>query len=160
MKENFDITCSIVVYKEDLEDLYRTIESFLSIKLKKHIYLIDNTPTNFYSYVFNGNDITYISNNHNTGFGSGHNLILDKIKNISKYHLILNPDVYFKENIIHNLIDILNEDKNVSMIAPKVLFPNGEHQYSCRRYPTVSEMLARRFSFLKPLFKSPRASIS
>jgi len=39
------------------------------------------------------------------------------------------------------------------MIAPKVLFPDGRHQYSCRRYPTVSELLARRFTFLKSIFK-------
>jgi GT2 family glycosyltransferase len=150
--EKFEITCSIVVYKEDLEDLFRTIESFLSVKIKKHIYLIDNTKSNFYKYVFNDNHITYVPNNYNSGFGSGHNLILNKIENISKYHLILNPDVYFKENVIRNLIYRLNDDVDIAMIAPKVLFPNDKHQYSCRRYPSLTELLVRRF-YLKNIFK-------
>jgi len=42
----------------------------------------------------------------------------------------------------------------VAMIAPKVLFPNGLHQFSCRRYPSLKELFARRFPFLNPIFKS------
>jgi GT2 family glycosyltransferase len=38
------------------------------------------------------------------------------------------------------------------MIAPKVLFPNDKHQYSCRRYPSLTELLVRRF-YLKNIFK-------
>ena len=40
------------------------------------------------------------------------------------------------------------------MIAPKVLFPSGKHQYSCRRYPLVSELIARRFTFLESIFET------
>lgn len=153
MIEDIIISGSIVLYDENLSDLDNTINCFLKIPLKKKLYLIDNTPTNFFQYLFVNKEIEYIAVEQNIGFGSAHNKIIKILKEKSSYHLILNPDVSFKKDVIPNLIDQLNKDKTIAMIAPKVLFPSGKHQYSCRRYPTPSELLARRFPFLKQLFK-------
>ena len=153
MDKNNIITCSIVLYKENLSDLNRTIDCFLSIRREKRLYLIDNTPNKFFEYVFVDENIEYISLELNIGFGSAHNKIINKIKKTSNYHLVLNPDVYFESRVIENLILKLNHNDNVSMIAPKVLYPSGKHQYSCRRYPSIQELLARRFVYLKPIFK-------
>ena len=152
MKEKLDITVSIVLYNENLEELTETINCFLSIPLKKKLYLIDNTPEKMFNNLFLQNEIEYIAIGHNIGFGSGHNIVLDKIDKSSRFHLVLNPDVFFKPTVILNLIKELANNKEVAMIAPKVLFPDGRHQYSCRRYPSVSELIARRFSLLKPFF--------
>lgn len=154
MVANLDITASIVLYNEDLEELTKTINCFLATPLKKKLFLIDNTPEKRFKNVFNDLEIEYIGVGKNIGFGSGHNLILEKIKNISQHHLILNPDVNFTTKLIPNSIIELNKHTDASMIAPKVLFPSGKHQYSCRRYPSVSELLARRFVFLKLIFKN------
>jgi GT2 family glycosyltransferase len=153
MNNNMIISGSIVLFKETLSDLHTAIECFLKIPFEKKLYLIDNTPTKFFEYVFVDDCIEYIATEKNIGFGSGHNKILDKINNFSNFHLVLNPDVYFNPSIIFNLIEELEKNKSLAMIAPKVLFPNGKHQYSCRRYPSISELLARRFTFLKPIFK-------
>ena len=153
MNEKLVLTGSIVLFKESLSDLHKTIDSFLHLPFNKKLYLIDNTATRFYEYVFVNKDIEYIAVENNIGFGSAHNKITNKIKSLSKYHLILNPDVSFREEVIPNLIIELEKDENLSMIAPKVLFPNGIHQYSCRRYPSVQELLARRFFLLKRIFK-------
>lgn len=154
MEKNLDITASIVLYKENIEELTHTIQCFLNTPLKKKLFLIDNNEDKQFKSIFNQEEVEYIAVGKNIGFGAGHNMILNKIKNLSDYHLILNPDVSFKSTVIPNLITKLNRHEIVSMIAPKVLFPNGEHQYSCRRYPRISELLARRFTFLGPIFKS------
>ncbi|MEE9406944.1 MAG: glycosyl transferase family 2 [Polaribacter sp.] len=154
MKKEIVITCSIVLFKEDLTDLHKTIDSFLQIPLAKKLFLIDNTPSRFFEYVFVNKEIEYVGIEENIGFGAGHNKIIKSINNTSKYHLILNPDVSFKIGVINSLIQELEKYQDVAMIAPKVLFPDKSHQYSCRRYPSASELLARRFSFLKPIFKS------
>jgi GT2 family glycosyltransferase len=154
MKEKLDITGSIVLYKENLEELTKTIECFLNTPLKKKLFLIDNNENKQFQNKFNHEEVEYIAVGSNIGFGAGHNVILDKIENLSNNHLILNPDVDFKPSVIPNLIAKLNRHEIVSMIAPKVLFPDGKHQYSCRRYPKIPELLARRFIFLEPLFKS------
>ena len=154
MKEKLDITVSIVLYNENLKELKKTIACFLEIPLRKKLFLIDNTPKKIFQNIFTQKEIKYIAVGKNIGFGAGHNIIIKEIENVSNFHLILNPDVTFKPAVISNLITALEKDKSISMIAPKVLFPNGLHQYSCRRYPSVSELLARRFSFLKPLFSA------
>ncbi|MCL7752807.1 glycosyl transferase family 2 [Polaribacter sp. Z022] len=153
MKEKLDITASIVLYNENLEELKKTIKCFLNVPLKKKLILIDNTSNTLFKNSFKHPDIEYFGVGKNIGFGAGHNLSINKIKNASNFHLILNPDVTFKKDIINNLILELERNKEVAMIAPKVLFPNGNHQYSCRRYPSISELFARRFSFLKPVYK-------
>ncbi|MFY9242540.1 MAG: glycosyl transferase family 2 [Polaribacter sp.] len=153
MEENLEITASIVLYKENLEELTKTIGCFLNVPLKKRLYLIDNTENRIFENKFNDSTIKYIAVGKNIGFGAGHNMVIDLINLKSQFHLILNPDVTFKPKVLTNLIAELNKNQSISMIAPKVLFPDSEHQYSCRRYPLVSELLARRFIFLKPFFK-------
>ncbi len=154
MNNNYKITGSIVVFKENLEDLNTTIECFLNIPFSTKLYLIDNTPDRFFEYVFNDKRIEYLGVEENIGFGPAHNKILHKIRNNSNFHLVLNPDVSFSETVIPNLISELKKDENIAMIAPKVLFQNGSHQFSCRRYPNAIELIVRRFYFLKLFFRN------
>ncbi len=153
MEGKITLTASIVLYKEKLDELKRTVQSFLSIPiLSKKLYLIDNTITSDFKGCFTDDRIIYIENKKNIGFGRGHNLIIEEIKDTSLYHLILNPDVFFKGSVIVRLIEVFKDQKEVSMIAPKVLFPDGSYQSSCRRYPTFLELFARRTGPFKKLF--------
>ena len=154
MEKKIILSVSIVLFNENLIELTKTIECFLELPIRKKLFLIDNTPKKLFKNKFNQEEIEYISSEYNIGFGAGHNKIIHKIKDLSNFHLILNPDVTFKPSLLTNLIAQLEKDNNLSMIAPKVLFPNGEHQYSCRRYPLASELLVRRFRLLKPMFKA------
>ena len=154
MLKQKNITVSIVLYKEDVKELQKAINSVLNNKDVKKLYLIDNSPTNIIESHFIQKEIEYIFVGKNLGFGAGHNLILDKIKNLSEYHLILNPDASFNPEILNELVNQLEENKELTLIAPKVLFPNGNFQNSCRRYPKFSEMFFRRFPLSKKLSKS------
>lgn len=154
MNFEYQISASIVLYNEDLNELKKTIDSFLNTPLKKKLYLIDNSPKKNSSDFFNCPDIEYIATQKNIGFGRGHNLILNEIKSSSEFHLILNPDVTFGKSVIPNLIKKIKKDPELAMVAPKVLFPNGEHQYSCRKYPTPLSLIGRRSRFLKPFLGS------
>lgn len=154
MSEKINISASIVLYNENLEELKKTINSFLSTPLSKKLFLIDNTNNARFKNTFsNNNNIVYISNNKNVGFGKGHNQIIKNITNLSDFHLILNPDVTFKKEVIPNLISELKKDDSIAMIAPKVLFPNKKTQDSCRKYPTPKELILRRFGIFKTFFK-------
>ena len=150
---NYKITASIVLHNEKIEILSKAIESFLSISLSKKLYLVDNSPSDTFREKFKDPTIEYIFVGKNIGYGTGHNLVLDRIKNNSMYHLILNPDVEFNPIAILNMIQQLEENDVLAMIAPKVIFPNGRHQYSCRRYPKALELIVRRLTFLDFLFK-------
>lgn len=153
MNKKIDISASIVLYKENLTNLKNTINSFLATPLTKKLFLVDNTPNQLFKGEFKfNNDIVYIPIGKNIGFGSGHNKVIKEIKGVSKYHLILNPDVTFTPETLPNLIKVLEKDNSLAMIAPKVLFPDGSHQYSCRKYPKAKELLARRFRVFQKLF--------
>ncbi len=149
MNYNLQITATIVVYEEDLDILKNTVECFLKIPLQKRLFIIDNSAINNLSKTFINDEIEYVFIGENIGFGAGHNRVINKIKNNSKYHLILNPDVTFFPSVIMSLVEEFERRNEVAMIAPRVVFSNGEHQYTCRRYPTIFDLLARRLSVSK-----------
>ncbi len=141
------ITASIVLFKENLETIKKTIDSFLKTPLEKKLYLIDNSPINYLESHFEHLEIDYIYVGNNIGFGKAHNLVLDKIN--SDFHLILNPDVEFQSNVIPNLIKVLLNETSVSFITPKVLYPSKEIQFVCRKHPTFFDLINRKLKISK-----------
>ncbi len=149
MKKNVQISATIVLYKEDTKTLQKTVDSFLNTNISKQLFLVDNSPTNILKEHFNHPEITYVFNDNNVGFGTAHNQVLNKID--SSFHLILNPDVVFTPQVIPNLIEELVKKDIVSMISPRVEYPNGELQYTCRKHPTIIEMISRRLGVFKKM---------
>ena len=145
------ITASIVLFNEDIKTLRKTVDSFINSSIEKKLYLIDNSPKNILEQYFISPKIEYIFVGKNIGFGKAHNLVLNKIN--SKYHLILNPDVEFKSDVIATLIIELEKDLEASFISPKVIYPNKEQQYICRKHPTFYDLINRRLKVSKTLIK-------
>lgn len=154
MQANVEITGAIVIYKSDKAWLERAIESFLQIPIPKKLFLIYNSPNENCKPELQRPDIEYIFNGSNMGFGAAHNSIISRIKGFSKYHLVFNPDVEFNPAIIIPLIKELEKDKTLALIAPKVKYPDGDFQASCRRYPSFFELIIRRVRFLKEVFQN------
>ena len=140
-----DLSASIVVYKSDVEILEKTIQSFLRSALDSKLYIIDNSPTDRLKLVVNDPRIIYRFNNKNLGFGAGHNTILREILNESKYHIILNPDVYFDEGVIPSLCYFMDRHSEIGQVMPKVLYPDGRLQPLCKLLPTPQTLIKRRF---------------
>ncbi len=143
------ITGTIVLYKNEVEMLRKAIDSFLSAPIKKKLFLVDNSPTDSLAHEFSHPDLEYIYVGQNIGYGRANNYISNFIKDHSTYHLVLNPDVYFDGQVIMELIKELEKDDNLSVIAPKTLYPDGVFQHSCRRYPSFLELLFRRLKIFK-----------
>lgn len=143
-KINNYISVTIVLYKENEVTLKKTIDSFLEIPIAKKLFLVDNSPTDKLKVLSEHSDVEYIFTGKNIGFGAGHNRVLDRIKNNSSFHLVLNPDVIFKGHVITDLIAQFETDKDIGMIAPNVLFPNKKHQYTARKYPFFWDLIIRR----------------
>jgi GT2 family glycosyltransferase len=149
LKSNIDISATIVLYKEDVKTLQKTIACFLKTPLSKRLYIVDNSPTDVLKEFCDFFEVVYVFVGKNIGFGSAHNLVLDKINKHSKYHLILNPDVVFESEILLKLIKELDNNTDVAIISPKVVYPDGELQYTCRKYPTFLELIYRRLGIFK-----------
>jgi GT2 family glycosyltransferase len=149
------VTGVIVLFKNDEIMLKAAIDSFLDTDLAVKLYLVDNSPTDILRNINKDNRIEYIHNPANPGFGAAHNIAIEKaIEEGSKYHLVLNPDIYFNNGMLESLCDFMDDNLNVGHVMPKVTYPNGDLQYLCKTNPTFFDLFARGFmpSFLKKAF--------
>lgn len=147
------ITSCIVLYKNDRNILLNTIQSFLNTNLDVKLYLIDNSPTSILQDIIIDERVEYIHNPLNPGFGASHNIAIKKAINIfSKFHLVLNPDIYFDEGTIEGIIEFMEKNIKVSLVMPKVLNPNGDIQYLCKKNPNFFDLFLRGL-MPKPLKK-------
>lgn len=140
----YSITASIVTYKNDIEELRNAINSFLNTQLDVKIYIIDNSPLpNIEEYVKYDSRIEYHFNNANIGFGAAHNIIMSQPEKMGQYHLVLNPDIYFHQNVLESLYSYMEKNKDVGNIMPRVIYPNRETQNLCKLLPTPIDWLIR-----------------
>ena len=149
------INGSIVLYHDEKEKVKKTIRSFLNTNLAAKLYLIDNSSNDNLKELKNIYErIEYIFNNANLGYGKAHNIAIRKsIDENIKYHLVLNPDIYFEEGVLEELYDFMEKNPDVGLVMPKVLYPDGKIQYLCKLLPTPLDLFGRRFLNKGPLKK-------
>lgn len=143
-----------MAYKNDPLILSQTIQSYLAAAPKSKLYVVDNSPTDKLRNLMHDSRIDYIFNNKNIGFGAGHNMCLRKIINSSKYHLVLNPDVYFENSVILKLTELMEQDDQIGLVLPKVYYPDGREQFQCKLLPSPKTMFIRRFLSFMPRLAS------
>lgn len=141
----FDIVCSLVIYKNDRKQLLEAIESFLATDLNVHLILIDNSPNDILKDIKIDPRIEYLFNPSNPGYGTSHNLGIKKYYNNSKYHLILNPDIYYNKGVVEDIISFMENNSSIGLVMPKILYPNGSIQYLAKLIPSPFVFFARRF---------------
>lgn len=139
------VTGCIVMYQNDRTKLEAAIGSTLSSDLVEKLYLVDNSPTDALRDLANDDRIEYLHNPANPGFGAAHNLAIAAVLGNSRYHIVINPDVYFDAEAITSLVAFMDEHPEVGHTMPKVLYPNGDLQYLCKTNPTPFDLFARRF---------------
>jgi GT2 family glycosyltransferase len=141
-----NLTCSIVLYKDDKAILLSTIESLLYSRIEFKLFLIDNSPTKELGNIIVDDRIIYIHNPSNPGFGASHNIAIKKaIELNSTYHLVLNPDIYFDQGNVNRIIEFMELNQEIGHLMPKILFPDNSIQYLCKRNPTFFDLFARAF---------------
>ena len=146
MQETYELSVAIVAYnnKKDVLQAVRSMEECTSSSISKRIYIVDNSvPGIFAKEDFSEyDDVILMPMPMNLGFGHGHNQVLPKLE--STYHAIVNPDIILKEDSFSILIKFLEENV-ASIVAPKLITPDGEMQKAYRHYPTVTDMFLRMF---------------
>ncbi|MDE6577874.1 MAG: glycosyltransferase family 2 protein [Muribaculaceae bacterium] len=143
------ITASIVTYNTSIEDLNRLINCVLSSSIDK-LFIIDHSEKDYiHKYLPDSNRINYF-HNANRGYGAGHNVGLRKALELgSKYHVVLNHDVYWKDKVIAELAKYMDAHPECGLIMPNILYPDGSIQYLCKLVPTPGDLILRRFIPIK-----------
>lgn len=141
----FEISCSIVLFHNDVDEVRKPIESFLSCSKKVKLYLVDNSAEDTLRFQFISPQIEYIFTGKNLGYGAGHNLAIQKARGKSQYHIILNPDIEFNPKILDGLYAFMQCNKDVGLVMPKILYRSGDIQYLCKKLPSPADLFLRRF---------------
>ena len=143
------LTASVVIYHSQKEEIKSLLKSVQESNCVKRLYIIDNASTDENRVFFESSSLSSIMEyipHENTGYGSSHNIALQKaIEEGSDYHVVLNPDIYFESNVLSELVHYMDINTDVGYILPKVTYPNGELQYLCKLLPTPFDLIFRRF---------------
>ena len=148
----YTVSLSIVTYNNEahigrlLDAIHRYVHG-----VPYHVYVIDNGSTDRTVEIVRSKDeyTTLLQSGKNIGFGKAHNRVLDLID--SKYHIIVNPDIFFEQDIVTAMADYLDNNSDIGLLTPKVLYPDGRVQILPKRNPKLKYLAARRmpFGFLK-----------
>jgi GT2 family glycosyltransferase len=145
MGKVFEVSASIVLFKNDPIELKRAMDSFLNTTLRVRLYLIDNSPTPALSNLAKGDHCEYIFNNNNIGFGKAHNIAFQKIVELSEFHIVLNPDVSFEAGTLEAIYSFMKANPEVGLLLPKVYNEEGQMQYLAKLLPRPVDLIFRRF---------------
>ena len=110
--------------------------------LNFEVILVDNASQDNSKTVFeNYNNITYIYNEKNIGFGCANNIGVNKA--LGKYMLFLNSDTLLFRNIIKDMFDFINANQhlNIGGIGSVLEDANGEYSLSFGQFLSLKSIL-------------------
>lgn len=139
------ITSSIVLYRNDINMLQNAIQSILKTGGIDKMFLVDNSPTDGLKILVIDSRIEYIHNPANPGFGASHNVAMEKaIEFGAKYHFIVNPDIYFEDDVITAMVEYIANDVTIGMMMPQILNTDGSIQNLPKLLPSPLSILWRK----------------
>jgi O-antigen biosynthesis protein len=98
-------------------------------------------------------EIKLVEPGRNVGFGTANNLAFKEAQ--GEYVLILNADITVEEDTLAKMLEYLKEHDEVGILAPKLIYHNGDVQPSCRRNFKFWDLFIKR-SFLKHVWPFSR----
>jgi GT2 family glycosyltransferase len=125
------------------------IESIIDFtkEVSYEIILVDNQSTECDPDLFKQKfpTIVLIKSNENGGFAKGNNIGIEAAT--GEFILLLNSDTYLVEDAVSNTINYYRQQKLNGVIGCKMLYPNGEIQYTARKFRTIFWEVLDTFRF-------------
>jgi len=105
------------------------------------IILVDNASTEADVSVLSSEMpfLKIIKNPVNVGFAKGNNVGISVAS--GEYILLLNSDTVLTENTISKLFSYLKAYPKVGAVSTRLIFPDGQHQDSAQRFPSIKYSL-------------------
>lgn len=88
---------------------------------------------------------TVVAKPRNEGLVAGRNAALPLVR--GRFVAMLDADTRLCPGALRALVDELEHDPRVGLVAPKLIYPDGRLQFSCRRYPPLFLPFLRRGPF-------------
>ncbi|MEP6584168.1 MAG: glycosyltransferase, partial [Ginsengibacter sp.] len=126
----------VLIINYNTSQLMQKLVDSIAEDIEVAILIVDNASTDkTYMELEAVNDkrVHLLKSKINLGFTGGINFGLKHvIENMPyiKYFLLFNPDALSTPHLIENLYRIIESDKNVAAVSPKILYPDGKPWYS------------------------------
>ena len=143
-------TAIIIVNHNHKKSIIKLIDSIYThndLETTKIIF-IQNKPSNFIkNYTKDFDEIDFVENKNIQGFSRNVNDAIHIAKSMFNvnYFLLLNPDIVLKNNILSPFIKMIDNNKEIGIIGPKLLNDDGSIQYSCRKFYSLQYVFIRMF---------------
>lgn len=141
---NKTVTGCIVTYN-NIATIDKAVSSILKCTAADfRLFIVDNGSTDGTPEHIEKNypEVTVIRSGGNIGFGAGHNFIMDRLD--SDYHVIINPDISVRDDVISKLASYLDENPDVGLVSPEIRFPDGRLQILGKKNPCLRYLAASR----------------
>ena len=135
----------LVAYNNNIDDLVKLSKSLSNCKLIYKV-VIDNSPNDNLKKIFEEYKWIYISNRKNPGFGASHNIIIKQYSSLVKYHVVINPDIFFDYDVMSVLVKFMEDTTDCGSVMPKILYPNNNSQNLAKLLPSPYGWFLRRFA--------------
>jgi GT2 family glycosyltransferase len=108
------------------------------------IIVVDNSPMDGSCRLLQDKfpNILLIENIDNMGFARAVNQ--GSIRAKGKYLLVTNPDIIFSPGSIGKMLILMETHRDVGVLLPKLINPDGSLQFSCRTFYDFATILFRR----------------
>lgn len=140
-----ELSASVVLYG-GAAAARRLLDSFAAHAGEVRLYLVDNaSPDGALEELEAGGlprHTEVLPLRENRGYGAGHNAVLPLLE--SRYHAVVNPDIVLRDNAIETMAAYMDEHPDVVMVIPRLLFPDGQPQYTAKRRPALLPLVARQ----------------
>ena len=136
----------IIVTHNSQEEIEKVVQSIFNscAELDYEIIIIDNNSgDDTLAKVSNiSKRVKIIANSRNVGFGRANNQGF-KVAN-GEFILVLNPDIILTEQTrVNDLCEKLLTDREIGIIAPRLIYPDGSVQESVRGFPNLLVQVIR-----------------
>ncbi len=148
----------IIVNYKTSRDLTRCLESIVQYEknYRKYEFIIVDNNSDDHGLETVKQTFKFIRIIHapmNGGFAYGNNIGINNSK--GEYIFLLNPDTYIADNGIEKLLNRMVEDRNIDIIGPKLLNPDGSNQsyFLPKSYLTLWKIFCEQL-YLHKIFKN------
>lgn len=141
-----NVSVSLVSHnqREDLERLLPSLSVAARLS-EAEILLVDNRSTDgAVEFVQQNYPSVLVSRNPvKAGYGANHNINLHLAR--GRYFVIMNSDMVVDPDVLLCLQGFMDRYDDVGIVSPKILNPDGSIQGLNKRYPTILDLMVRRF---------------
>jgi N-acetylglucosaminyl-diphospho-decaprenol L-rhamnosyltransferase len=140
MGPGMDLSVVTVSYntRELLRECLASVFSTLGPRLRHEVIVVDNASSDGSVAMIRDSfpQVRVLANPENVGFAAGSNQGLEESS--GRYVILLNPDTVASPGALERMVALMEEQGDVGIVGPKLIYPDGEFQHSAFAFPTLS----------------------